>query len=105
MREAVEKLLVAFDWAESFLGLNLVLKPMIDDLFLKHVSDLALREDDYLLGQIFFSLNEDCQWHRQWSESLIQTVIEDNSENRKQFCVGFTAGIHMLLAQFTRLRN
>jgi toluene monooxygenase system protein E len=82
LREVVEKLLVAYDWAESFVGLNLVLKPLVDDLFMKCVSDLALRHGDYLLGQIFYSLNEDCQWHRQWSESLVRMAIEDHAGNK-----------------------
>jgi toluene monooxygenase system protein E len=82
LREVVEKLLIAFDWAESFVGLNVVLKPLVDELFMKYLSELALREDDYLLGQIFYSLNEDCQWHRQWSESLVRMAIEDNVRNK-----------------------
>jgi toluene monooxygenase system protein E len=82
LREIVEKLLITYDWAESFVALNLVLKPLIDELFLKYLSEMALREDDYLLGQIFYSLNEDCQWHRQWSESLVRTAILDNARNR-----------------------
>jgi toluene monooxygenase system protein E len=82
LREVVEKLLVTYDWAESFVGLNLVLKPLIDELFMNYLSDLAVSEDDYLLGQIFYSLNEDCQWHRQWSESLVRMAIEDNARNR-----------------------
>jgi toluene monooxygenase system protein E len=82
LREVVEKLLVTYDWAESFVALNLVLKPLVDELFMKYLSDVALREDDYLLGQIFYSLNEDCQWHRQWSECLVGMVIEDNVRNR-----------------------
>jgi toluene monooxygenase system protein E len=82
LREVVEKLLIAYDWAESFVGLNLVLKALVDELFMKYLSDVALREDDYLLGQIFYSLNEDCQWHRQWSESLVRMAIEDNVRNR-----------------------
>jgi toluene monooxygenase system protein E len=82
LREVVERLLIAYDWAESFVGLNVVLKPLIDELFMKYLSDLALREDDYLLGQVFYSLNEDCQWHRQWSESLVRMAIEDNVRNR-----------------------
>lgn len=81
LREIVEKLLIAYDWAESFIGLNVVLKPLVDELFMKHLSDLAVREDDYLLGQIFYSLNEDCQWHRQWTASLVRMVIEDNLRN------------------------
>jgi methane monooxygenase component A beta chain/propane monooxygenase small subunit len=62
---------------------NLVLKPMIDDLFLKRASDLALGHDDHLLGQIFYSLNENCQWHRQWSQALTKTAIEDTPTNRQ----------------------
>jgi toluene monooxygenase system protein E len=82
LREVVEKLLVAYDWAESFVGLNLVLKPLVDELFMKCLSDVALRADDYLLGQVFYSLNEDCQWHRQWSECLVRMAIEDNVQNK-----------------------
>jgi len=82
LREVVEKLLITYDWAESFVGLNLVLKPLFDELFMKYFGEVALRAHDYLLGQIFYSLNEDCQWHRQWSESLVRMAIEDNVHNR-----------------------
>jgi len=81
LREVVEKLLIAYDWAESFVGLNLVLKPLVDELFMKYLSDLALSEEDYLLGQIFYSLNEDCQWQRQWSGCLVRMTIEDDIRN------------------------
>jgi toluene monooxygenase system protein E len=81
LREGIEKLLTAYDWGESFVGLNLVLKPLVDQLFMKHLSDLALERGDYLLGQIFYSLNEDCQWHRQWSHALVRMAIEDNPLN------------------------
>jgi toluene monooxygenase system protein E len=82
LRIAIEKLLICYDWAESFVGLNLVLKPLVDEVFMDHFSDLALREGDYLLGQVFYSLNEDCRWHREWSRALIRMAIEDNSHNR-----------------------
>jgi len=81
LREGIEKLLTAYDWGESFAGLNLVLKPMVDQLFMKHLSDWALQRGDYLLGQIFYSLDEDCQWQRQWSRALVQMAIEDNPHN------------------------
>ena len=83
LRRFVERLLVTYDWGEAFVALNLVLKPMIDDLFLKHMSDLALGHNDHLLGQIFYSLNEDCLWHRQWSQALTQAAIEDTATNRQ----------------------
>jgi len=34
LRIAIEKLLVCYDWGESFVGLNIVLKPLIDELFM-----------------------------------------------------------------------
>ena len=81
LRSAIEKLLVCYDWAESFVGLNLVLKPLVNEVFMNHFSDLALREGDYLLGRVFYSLNEDCRWHREWSQALTRMVIQDNSHN------------------------
>ena len=81
LRIAIEKLLICYDWAESFVALNLVLKPLMDETLMKHFSDLALREGDHLLGQVFYSLNQDCHWHREWSQSLTRMLIEDNSCN------------------------
>jgi toluene monooxygenase system protein E len=82
LREFVERLLIVYDWGESFAALNLVLKPMIDELFMKHLSDLALSQEDHLLGQILYSLNEDCQWHREWSRDLTRVSIEEDPQNR-----------------------
>ena len=81
LREAVEKLLIVYDWGESFIALNLVLKPLVDELFMKHLGDLARGQGDYMLGQLFYSLNEDCQWHRQWSRALVKTAIADTPGN------------------------
>jgi toluene monooxygenase system protein E len=81
LRMAIEKLLICYDWAEAFVALNLVLKPLIDELFMNHLSDLALREGDYLLGRILYSLNQDCRWHRDWSQALTRMVVEDNTHN------------------------
>lgn len=81
LRMAIEKLLICYDWAEAFVALNLVLKPLMDELFMSHLSELALREGDYLVGQVFYSLNEDCRWHREWSQALTRMVIEDNAHN------------------------
>jgi len=82
LRRFVEQLLVAYDWGEAFVVLNLILKPMIDQLFMKHVGDLALGQKDHLLGQILYSLNEDCQWHRDWSRTLVQMLASDNPSSK-----------------------
>jgi len=82
LRQFVERLLVTYDWGESFVALNLVLKPMIDELFMRGTSDLALGHKDHLLGQILYSLNEDCQWHREWSRALVEVAVDANPSNR-----------------------
>lgn len=82
LREVVELLLITYDWGESFVALNLVVKPMIDELFMKRLGDVALSHKDHLLGQVLYSLNEDCQWHREWSRDLALIAIEDNPRNR-----------------------
>jgi toluene monooxygenase system protein E len=81
LREVVEKLLVTYDWGEAFIGLNLVLKPLFDQLFMKLMGELALREGDYLLSQILYSLHEDSIWQQRWTQALTRMAIEDSLEN------------------------
>jgi len=82
LREAVEKLLVTYDWAEALVGLNLVLKPLMDDFFLVHFSALARTKGDNRLGDIFASLHEDCQWHQAWSRAWFDFVVKSRIENK-----------------------
>lgn len=81
LREVIEKLLVTYDWGESLVATNLVLKPAFDELFMVHFGRLAERAGDPVLGQIFLSLNENCTWHREWSEALMRMVLADQPEN------------------------
>lgn len=83
LREAVETLLVTYDWGEAFTALNLVLKPLLDDLFLVHVGRLARQEGDYVLPQLFASLHEDCQWQQQWSRALVRMALQDTPDNQQ----------------------
>ena len=46
LRELVERLLVAYDWGEAFVALNLVVKPMLDELFMTHAGAFAERSGD-----------------------------------------------------------
>jgi hypothetical protein len=39
--ETIERLLIVYDWGESFVGLNLALKPLFDQLFMKHLGEVA----------------------------------------------------------------
>lgn len=82
LREAVEKLLITYDWGEAFVGLNLVLKPLIDDLFMSHFAGLARHEGDYLLGEILAALEQDCRWQRDWTVAMVRVALEDRPANK-----------------------
>jgi len=82
LRQAIEKLLVTYDWGEAFVALNVCLKPMIDDVFLLQLAELADRARDHIDGQILRSLFEDCQWHRDWTGALLALAIADRPDNR-----------------------
>jgi toluene monooxygenase system protein E len=82
LRALVERLLVTYDWGEAFTALDVVVKPALDDLFLVQVGRLAQSRGDDLLARVFLSLNEDCQWHREWSAALVQTLLVKDPANR-----------------------
>jgi hypothetical protein len=49
---------------------------------MKHLGEMALREGDYLLGRIPYSLRDDCLWQQRWSQTLVQMTLEDTPANR-----------------------
>jgi toluene monooxygenase system protein E len=82
LREAVERCLTTYDWGECLIALNLCIKPVIDELFMRYFPKEAEEHDDHLLGQLFSSLDEDCRWHRAWTVALLRTALESNADNR-----------------------
>jgi len=82
LRETIERCLTTYDWGEALVALNLCIKPAVDELFMVHWPRVAKRHDDFLLGQIFASLDEDCKWHRDWTMALLETAIRDDERNR-----------------------
>ena len=81
LREVIETLLVTWDWGEALVALQFVLKPAFDELFMTHFGRLARAAGDDVLDRMFFSLNEDCAWHRAWSESLLLNAIRGTPES------------------------
>ncbi len=82
LREAVERLLVTYDWGESFVGLNLCLKPALDELVTLHLANAARARGDYPLAGILGSLREDALWQREWTRALVETVFADTPASR-----------------------
>lgn len=83
LRKAVEKLLVTYDWGEAFAGLNLVLKPLVDELFMTQFSEFATKSGDPRMSEILYSLNEDSRWQKEWTKAFVNVAVEDTPQNYK----------------------
>jgi len=82
LRELIERALVAYDWGESFIATNAVIKPRIDRLVNQDIAGtLATANGDPILTSIHFSLDEDAHWHREWTAALIRHIVDDNTAN------------------------
>ena len=82
LRELIERALVAYDWGESFIVTNAVIKPRIDRLVNQDIAGtLATANGDPILTSIHFSLDEDARWHREWTAALIRHIVDDNTAN------------------------
>jgi len=82
LRELIERALVAYDWGESFIVTNAVIKPRIDRLVNQDIAGtLATANGDPILTSIHFSLDEDAHWHREWTAALIRHIVDDNTAN------------------------
>ena len=82
LRELIERALVTYDWGESFVVTNVVIKPhdrpprQPGDR--GHARDRQRRPDP---ASIHFSLDEDARWHREWTAALIRHIVDDNTAN------------------------
>jgi len=52
LRQALEKLLISYDWGEAFTALCVVLKPSLDTLFNDCLSDLAAQNGDRFVAEL-----------------------------------------------------
>jgi Methane/Phenol/Alkene Hydroxylase len=83
MRKGVERLLVTFDWDDAFVGLNLVVKPLADEITLRQFAivarDLDADVDALIANNLFLDAKRSCQW----SAALCRFVIAANPDNRE----------------------
>ncbi len=82
LREAVERGLVVYDWGEAFAVLNLVLKPLVDGMFMTQWAELALANNDYFLANLQHNFYLDALRHQRWVSALARFAIERNGENK-----------------------
>jgi toluene monooxygenase system protein E len=83
LREMIERLLVTYDWGEAFVGLNLCLKPRLDNWCFGQLAAHAGRRGDPLLAELLRSLADDGGWHIAWSQALVQAATKAQPENKQ----------------------
>lgn len=80
-RELMEKLLIAYDWGEAFVGLNLVAKPAIDEGVLRPLAGAARRHGDTLLAFLIEAQLRDSERSRRWSSALVRYALAGDPAN------------------------
>jgi toluene monooxygenase system protein E len=80
-REAVELALTAYDWAESFTAVNLVLRPTLDDVWLRQLGEAARANGDDETWLLLSNVQLDAQRSKRWSVALARYAIEKRAEN------------------------
>jgi toluene monooxygenase system protein E len=75
-RELMEKALVAYDWGEHLVALNLVAKPALDEAFLRQLGLAARRNGDTLLGLLADAQLIDSDRSRRWTKAFVDFVVQ-----------------------------
>jgi toluene monooxygenase system protein E len=83
LREILEKLLIAYDWGESFAALNLVVKPVYDSLFNNQFANLARQNGDTLLALMHDDFTLDSQRSQRWTAELVNYAVERDPGHRE----------------------
>jgi toluene monooxygenase system protein E len=83
MRKGVERLLVTFDWDDAFVGLNLVVKPLSDEIMLRQFATVARDLGADLDASLADNLFLDASRSRRWSAALCRFAIAASAGNRE----------------------
>lgn len=70
LRELLENLLIAYDWGEAFVALNLAVKPAIDELVNTQLADLARLNGDEFVSNLLVALRGDSERSSDWTSAL-----------------------------------
>jgi hypothetical protein len=83
LRKGIERLLVTFDWDDVFVGLNLVVKPLADELTLRQFAIVARHLNAEIDALVADNLFLDAERSHRWSTALTRFAIADDRANRK----------------------
>jgi toluene monooxygenase system protein E len=82
IRELVERLLIAYDWHDAFIGTQLVLKPVTDLLTLHEFAGTARTQGDDLDALIADNLFKDSERSQRWTAACTRFLINAGDGNR-----------------------
>jgi toluene monooxygenase system protein E len=82
LRELLEKLLLAYDWHDAFIGTQLVLKPIADRITLHHFANAARTQGNELDALIADNLFKDAERSRRWTTACTRFLIAGGDANR-----------------------
>jgi toluene monooxygenase system protein E len=82
IRELVERLLIAYDWHDAFIGTQLVLKPVTDLLTLQEFAAAARAQGDDLDALIADNLFKDSERSQRWTAACTRFLINAGDGNR-----------------------
>lgn len=81
VRSVVERLLVAYDWAEAYTALTLVVAPTLDEVLLERFRALAEDNGDGLTWHLLGNLAEDARRRDRWAGELAAFAVRERPEN------------------------
>ena len=81
-REALEKLLTAYDWGECFTAMNLVLRPTLDQILIRQLGNAARDHNDDLTWLLLGNLGADADRCTRWSLALARYAVDQRAGNR-----------------------
>jgi len=81
-RELSEKVLVAYDWAETFVALNAVARPAIDEVFIRQLGTSAQANGDMLLKMLSDAQMRDSERSRRWTAELIRFALQKDGNRQ-----------------------
>jgi toluene monooxygenase system protein E len=82
MRKLLEELLIAYDWGEAFVALNLVVKPMLDATINGQIGALATRNGDDLISALLVEFGRDSDRSAAWSQALVGYALKSDPSLR-----------------------
>lgn len=77
LRELIERAMAVHDWGESFVVLNLVVKPCVEEGIMTSLADAGRRSGDTIMDLLTNSQLGDARRHKDWARALVAMAQEE----------------------------